>query len=85
MSGNNQGSTSLHHEVELVIGGALRFDMARRDLQAEAKPKGRPWDMAKGFEASAPLGPIVPEMPPRKAAIRYELDGEVRQQGTSRR
>ncbi|MCJ1962903.1 fumarylacetoacetate hydrolase family protein [Novosphingobium mangrovi (ex Hu et al. 2023)] len=65
----------------LVFGAAVGFDMTRRDLQAEAKAKGRPWDMAKGFDASAPLGPIVPGLPPRNAAIHCELDGVVRQQG----
>ena len=34
--------------------------MTRRDLQAEAKKLGRPWDMAKGFDHSAPIGEIVP-------------------------
>jgi fumarylpyruvate hydrolase len=34
--------------------------MTRRDLQAEAKKLGRPWDTAKGFDHSAPLGPIHP-------------------------
>jgi fumarylpyruvate hydrolase len=34
--------------------------MTRRDLQAEAKKMGRPWDVAKGFDESAPLGPIHP-------------------------
>ena len=43
-----------------VYGYALGLDMTRRDLQAEAKKMGRPWDVAKGFDHSAPLGPIHP-------------------------
>jgi fumarylpyruvate hydrolase len=43
-----------------VYGYALGLDMTRRDLQAEAKKMGRPWDVAKGFDESAPLGPIHP-------------------------
>ena len=42
--------------------------MTRRDLQAEAKKLGRPWEIAKAFERSAPIGPIVPASdtrPPR--------------------
>jgi fumarylpyruvate hydrolase len=43
-----------------VYGYALGLDMTRRDLQAQAKKMGRPWDVAKGFDHSAPLGPIHP-------------------------
>jgi fumarylpyruvate hydrolase len=39
--------------------------MTRRDLQGEAKKQGRPWEIGKGFDESAPIGPIVP---PEKAA-----------------
>ncbi|MFD1696330.1 fumarylacetoacetate hydrolase family protein [Roseibium aestuarii] len=43
-----------------VYGYAAALDMTRRDLQAEAKKAGRPWDTAKSFEHSAPIGPIHP-------------------------
>src|SRR5574337_1361121 len=43
-----------------VWGYALGLDMTRRDLQAVAKSAGRPWDVAKAFDASAPISPIVP-------------------------
>ena len=43
-----------------VWGYAVGLDMTRRDLQGEAKKMGRPWDMAKGFDQSAPIGTIVP-------------------------
>ncbi len=46
--------------LEHVYGYALGLDMTRRDLQAEAKKLGRPWETAKGFDYSAPLGPIYP-------------------------
>lgn len=46
--------------LDHVYGYALGLDMTRRDLQAEAKKMGRPWDVAKGFDRSAPLGPIHP-------------------------
>jgi fumarylpyruvate hydrolase len=46
--------------LEHVYGYALGLDMTRRDLQAEAKKLGRPWETAKGFDHSAPLGPIHP-------------------------
>ena len=44
--------------LDHVFGYAVGLDMTRRDLQAEAKKAGRPWDMAKGFDQSAPTGPI---------------------------
>ncbi|WP_298290258.1 fumarylacetoacetate hydrolase family protein [uncultured Litoreibacter sp.] len=43
----------------LIWGAAVGIDLTRRDLQAQAKSKGRPWDMAKGFDASAPIAPLV--------------------------
>ena len=46
--------------LDHVYGYALGLDMTRRDLQAEAKKLGRPWDTAKGFDHSEPLGPIHP-------------------------
>ena len=61
-------TASLHHEVELVCaigadggiaGWAVGCDLTRRDLQAAAKDKGRPWDAAKGFDQSAPCGAIT--------------------------
>jgi len=46
--------------LDHVWGYAVGLDLTRRDLQAEAKKAGRPWDMAKGFDHSAPIGTIAP-------------------------
>ncbi|HAT33156.1 MAG TPA: 5-carboxymethyl-2-hydroxymuconate isomerase, partial [Janthinobacterium sp.] len=43
-----------------VWGYAVGLDMTRRDLQGEAKKLGRPWCTGKGFDQSAPIGPITP-------------------------
>ncbi len=43
-----------------IWGYAVGLDMTRRDLQAEAKAKGRPWDIGKAFDAAAPISEIVP-------------------------
>jgi fumarylpyruvate hydrolase len=43
-----------------IWGYALGLDMTRRDLQGEAKKLGRPWEVGKAFDQSAPLGPIHP-------------------------
>lgn len=65
----------------LIFGFAVGIDLTRRDLQAAAKKAGRPWDMAKGFDASAPMGALVRGVPPAAGAISLTVDGEVRQRG----
>ncbi|MCJ1715945.1 fumarylacetoacetate hydrolase family protein [Microbacterium sp. M1A1_1b] len=69
--------------LDHVWGYAVGLDLTRRDLQAEAKRLGRPWDMAKGFDASAPVGTIVPaaSVDPTRGAIDLDVDGERRQHG----
>jgi fumarylpyruvate hydrolase len=44
----------------LIFGYAIGLDLTRRDLQAQAKAKGLPWDIGKAFDASAPISEIVP-------------------------
>jgi fumarylpyruvate hydrolase len=43
-----------------VFGYAVGLDMTRRDRQGEAKKQGRPWEIGKSYDHSAPIGPIVP-------------------------
>jgi fumarylpyruvate hydrolase len=65
-----------------VFGYAASLDMTRRDLQGEAKKMGRPWDMAKGFDASAPIGEIMPASligHPARGLIELKVNGVVRQ------
>jgi fumarylpyruvate hydrolase len=64
-----------------IFGYAVGIDLTRRDLQAEAKKAGRPWDMAKGFDHSAPIGALARGTPPQSAAIALTVDGHVRQSG----
>jgi fumarylpyruvate hydrolase len=64
-----------------IFGHAVGIDLTRRDLQAEAKKSGRPWDMAKGFDQSAPIGPLRLGIPPASGPISLSIDGEVRQSG----
>lgn len=68
--------------LDHVYGYALGLDMTRRDRQAEAKKMGRPWDVAKGFDHSAPLGPIHPVSRVgqiERGAIRLAVNGVERQ------
>ena len=67
-----------------VYGYAAGLDMTRRDLQAQAKKAGRPWDMAKGFDQSAPIGSIAPASAighPDSGAITLSVNGTQRQKG----
>ena len=68
-----------------VFGYAVGLDMTRRDLQIAAREKGRPWEVGKAFDFSAPIAPIVrrdaaPDV--QRAGIVLEVDGTVRQQAT---
>ena len=63
----------------LVWGYAAGLDMTRRDLQAEAKKLGRPWDMAKGFDHAAPIGALVRAEGIRPGRIELRVNGETRQ------
>ncbi len=70
--------------LEAVYGYTVGLDMTRRDLQGEAKRMGRPWEVGKAFEFSAPCSEIVPAAAighPDSGAIRLEVNGETRQTG----
>jgi fumarylpyruvate hydrolase len=65
----------------MIFGYAVGIDLTRRDMQSQAKKSGRPWDMAKGFDRSAPVGPLRRGVPPSEGAITLSIDGRVRQSG----
>jgi fumarylpyruvate hydrolase len=65
-----------------VYGYAVGLDLTRRDLQFAARDQGRPWDVSKGFDHSAPVSAIRPAATmghPEQAAIWLEVNGETRQ------
>lgn len=65
-----------------IFGYAVGLEMTRRDLQNEMKKQGRPWDIGKSFDASAPMGPITPKDHVKdieQAAISLEVNGQLRQ------
>lgn len=70
--------------LNCVFGYCVGLDMTQRDLQTEAKKLGRPWDLAKGFDGSAPCGEIVPAAAighPTQGTISLSVDGKERQTG----
>lgn len=65
-----------------IFGYAVGLDMTRRDLQNAMKAQGRPWCIGKGFDHSAPIGPITPadDAPDiQQASISLSVNGVQRQ------
>ena len=70
--------------LDHVFGYALALDMTRRDLQGEQKKLGRPWEIGKAFERSAPIGPVHPVSEvghPAEGRLTLTVNGELRQNG----
>ena len=70
--------------ARLIWGYAIGLDMTRRDLQNDMKKQGRPWEIGKAYEQSAPIGPVHPlattgEL--HRGAITLDVNGERRQTG----
>lgn len=75
---------SVEQAQEAIFGYAIGLDMTRRDLQATAKKMGRPWEIGKAFEASAPMSPITPRDGKtilQDGQISLHVNGELRQNG----
>lgn len=82
--GKDGSDIAVSEALDHVYGYAVGLDMTRRDLQAAAKKAGRPWEMAKAFDQSAPIGVIEPASAighPDKGAITLSVNGEQRQSG----
>ena len=80
--GRNIAAADAHRHI---YGYAVGLDMTRRDLQNDMKKAGRPWCIGKGFDHSAPIGPITPAaLLPHiaDAAITLGVNGVVRQNST---
>jgi fumarylpyruvate hydrolase len=74
----------LQQAREAVFGYAVGVDFTRRDLQADAKKLGRPWDVSKGFDASGPVSALVPVSETGwldRGSISLAVNGAQRQQG----
>lgn len=70
--------------LDLVWGYAVGNDLTRRDLQNAAKSKGQPWEVGKGFDQSAPIGPLHPVAKvghPARGTISMSVNGTERQRG----
>lgn len=82
--GKSGQSVAPKQALDYVWGYGVGVDLTRRDLQAVAKKQSRPWDWAKGFDASGPVTPLIPATQtghPNTGRIWLSVNGEVRQQG----
>ncbi|WP_332717922.1 fumarylacetoacetate hydrolase family protein [Pelagibacterium mangrovi] len=75
---------AVENALDHVYGYGVGLDMTRRDLQGDAKKLGRPWEVGKSFDASAPCGPLVPASRighPNVGKVELKVNGETRQAG----
>lgn len=73
--------------LDHIFGYAVGLDMTRRDLQSEMKKGGRPWEIGKAFDQSAPIGPLHPVDKvghPEDAAIWLQVNGTDKQRSNTR-
>ena len=84
--GREGKNISADEAMEHVAGYGVAIDLTLRDVQAEHKKKGLPWEIAKGFDTACPLSPFIPAKQvndPHDLAIRLEVNGELRQNGST--
>ena len=82
--GTGGRNISIEDSLDHVWGYALGNDLTRRDIQIRARDQGRPWDLGKGFDNSAVIGPAhsVSEVGhPSEGWIRLSVNGELKQDG----
>jgi fumarylpyruvate hydrolase len=80
--GKGGKNISASNAMQHIYGYAVGLDMTRRDLQNEMKKQGRPWCIGKGFDHSAPMGPITPIAQSgdiENAEIYVQVNGQDRQ------
>ena len=64
-----------------ILGYGLAVDLTRRDVQARAKERGRPWALSKGFDQAAPLSELRLGLPSPQCELELWVGGEERQRG----
>ena len=79
--GTGGAAIKVEDALKHVWGYCCGLDMTRRDLQNEAKKTGRPWDMGKGFDLSAPMGDLIPAagFDPSRGKIELKVNGKTTQ------
>ena len=83
--GSGGRDLDVEQATALIWGYGVGLDLTRRDLQAQAKAKGHPWDVAKAFDHSAPVSALCPAAQATidaNTVLRLTVNGELRQQAT---
>lgn len=78
---------SIENAMDYVEGFAIGLDLTLRDIQSEAKKKGHPWTIAKGFDTSAPISQFIPKneiSDLNNIDIKLYINEQMRQHGNSR-
>ena len=81
--GKSGKNISEQHAKDHILGYGVGLDMTLRDVQEDAKKKGLPWSIAKGFHTSAPISDIIPAskiLDTNNLEIRCKVNGSIRQQ-----
>lgn len=75
------------HVAKAIAGYGVALDLTLRDLQSKLKKAGQPWEKAKGFDSSCPISGFIPAAEfaadPQNTTISLQVNGEIRQQGSS--
>lgn len=85
--GNGGGGISTREALKHVAGVTLGIDLTLRDLQSRLKQAGQPWERAKSFDGSAPIGKFIPLSALsdiQDIEMRCRVNGALRQQGNTR-
>ncbi|WP_428943207.1 fumarylacetoacetate hydrolase family protein [Pantoea sp. FN060301] len=79
--------SSEEHVAQAIAGYGVALDLTLRDVQAGCKKAGQPWEKAKAFDGSCPLSGFIPlselGADPQAIALKLEVNGELRQQGST--
>lgn len=84
--GRGGKSIPAERAMEHIAGYGVAIDLTLRDVQAELKKKGLPWEIAKGFDTACPLSDFVPAASvanPQDLRIRLSVNGTLRQDGST--
>ena len=85
--GKRAKNIGIKEAYDYIFGYTVFLDITARDLQSEAKKKGLPWSVSKGFDTFAPIGPRIAlsdELDPENLDIWLKVNGDLRQKGNTR-
>jgi 2-keto-4-pentenoate hydratase/2-oxohepta-3-ene-1,7-dioic acid hydratase in catechol pathway len=85
--GKNGKNISHEHAMDYVLGYVVALDITARDIQTQAKKKGWPWSIAKGFDTFAPISSVVLKeqvVNPHDLSLELRINGRVKQRSSTK-